>query len=88
MFELRLSNSAEKELRFLPSNTGHRIEQLFGVLCVNPLAGSVWDIQKVSGRADTYRIRIGAYRVIYRVYWVDHVVAVFRIERKSDNTYR
>ncbi len=88
MFEIRLSNSAEKELRFLPSKLRLRIDALLGVLVETRLAGSDWHIQKLSGREDTYRIRMGVYRVIYRVYWTERIVNVFRIERKSDTTYR
>ncbi|MCD6357774.1 MAG: type II toxin-antitoxin system RelE/ParE family toxin [Thermoproteales archaeon] len=29
--------------------------------------------------ADAYRVRVGDYRILYRVYWKERMVVVFRI---------
>ena len=35
----------------------------------------------------TFRIRVGDYRVIYRVYDNEHVVIVAKVGRRSESTY-
>jgi len=57
-----------------------RIEQLL----YNPLPRGV---AKLAGLKDAYRIRIGNYRVLYRVLWREKKVVVFRIAPRR-KTYR
>jgi len=42
---------------------------LFEVLQQNPLPVRYFDLKKIAGERNTYRIRIGPYRIIYAVYW-------------------
>jgi len=41
------------------------------------------DAKKIKGERDVYRIRIGAYRVLYKIILEDGVILVFRIDKRS-----
>jgi len=50
----------------------------------NPIPVETFDIKKLKGLKDTYRVRIGRYRVIYTIFWDEKGIAVSKIEpRKS-----
>jgi len=34
---------------------------------------------KLAGLKDAYRVRVGDYRILYRVYWEERIIVVFRI---------
>ncbi len=65
-----------------------RVEDLFKVLEQEPVPAAFhYDLRKVEGEGDTYRIRLSSYRVVYLVLWAEHIVRIGRIERKSETTY-
>ncbi len=47
----------------------------------------MYDLRKVEGEQDTYRIRLSSHRAIYTVYWDEKTIRVTRIERRKGNTY-
>ncbi|MEA1945115.1 MAG: type II toxin-antitoxin system RelE/ParE family toxin [Euryarchaeota archaeon] len=49
-------------------------------LRVNPFPS---DVKKLKGERDVYRIRIGDFRVLYRVIPEDDVILVFRVDKRS-----
>ena len=36
-------------------------------------------VAKLKGLRDAYRIRVGKYRVLYRIQWKERMIVVFRI---------
>lgn len=65
-----------------------RVEQLFNVLEQYPVPRELhYDLSKIEGREDSYRIRLSNFRVIYRVYWDEKVLRIEKIERKDEHTY-
>ena len=64
MYTVRLLRSAEKALRKLPPQARGRIERRLSELEGNPRPPGV---RKLSGRDDEWRLRVGDYRVIYRI---------------------
>ncbi|RLF14213.1 MAG: type II toxin-antitoxin system RelE/ParE family toxin [Thermoprotei archaeon] len=53
-----------------------RVEERIGELSSDPLPRGV---AKLFGLKDAYRVRVGDYRILYRVYWKERMVVVFRI---------
>ncbi len=41
------------------------------------------DAKKLKGEKDAYRIRVGDFRVLYRIIREDDVVLVFRVDKRS-----
>ena len=41
------------------------------------------DVKKLKGEKDVYRIRIGDFRVLYRVISKDDAILVFRVDKRS-----
>lgn len=48
---------------------------------------SGFDLQKLKGRGDIYRVRKDSIRIIYRVS-SDNQIFILTIERRSDTTYK
>ncbi len=65
MYEIVISKSAAKDLRKLPSNWQKRILDKIKLLAENPYARNN-NVKRLAG-TDSYRLRIGDYRVIYQV---------------------
>lgn len=70
---VRLARSAEKELERLPASAVKRIRGAIHALADNPYPrGS----KKMVGKEDTFRIRVGEYRVVYEVHKAEIAVLV------------
>jgi len=50
------------------------------VLTQNPAPSPEYDVRKLAGMHDTYRIRIGEIRIEYEVDWESKRVAVLAVE--------
>jgi mRNA interferase RelE/StbE len=67
MFSIHLSTKAEKELKSLPTVYRKRVEKLFNILTLDPLPSKFYDLKKLEGMRDTFRIRIGKIRIVYTI---------------------
>ncbi len=80
IWTVRLSKSAFKFLQNCPADVRrraiHRIEELekgpFPRGCL-----------RLRGRPDVWRLRLGHYRIVYRILWQETTVLVFRIEPRA-----
>ena len=88
MFEARFSNKAEKFIGKSDKKLRQRLKQLFERLERNPVPAREYDLRKIAGEEDTYRIRLSRYRVTYCVYWEERVIRVLRIGRRKERTYK
>ena len=76
--------SAKKRLKRIPKDDARRIIDALEECAVNPYAG---DIEKMEGTDDTWRRRIGAYRIKYEVRTKEKVIYVFDVARLTSKTY-
>jgi len=53
-------------------------------LVTNPYSG---DFKKILGEENSWRRRIGAYRIFYEIIPQEKTIFVFRIERRTSKTY-
>lgn len=88
MFEIFLSNAAKKALKNLDKQMVVRVKKALLTLKTYPVPIKEYDIKKVSGEEDTYRLRISRYRIIYDVDWDNKVITVLKIDKKDEKTYR
>lgn len=80
-YEVRLEPSAERALRKLPVPIRSRIGSRLDGLASNPRPSGC---EKLGGVDDLYRVRVGDYRVVYRVSDEVLVVLVVTIGHRSD----
>lgn len=80
-YKIRWKSSAARELRKLPTDIISRI-----VACVEALASDPFPpgARKMISVADAFRLRVGSYRVIYRVYDQELVVEIVRVGHRSN----
>jgi mRNA interferase RelE/StbE len=79
-FTIIYANSVVKFIKKLSKRTQKRIIQKLELLTINP---RLVDIVKMKGYKDTYRIRIGKYRVLIVVDFSRKIIKVVRINLRS-----
>lgn len=79
-FDLRWKRSAIKELRDLPHEVIPKIHSAVDSLVSNPLPPHS---KKLTGSTDSYRIRVGDYRIVYSVYKDILVIEVVRVGHRQ-----
>lgn len=73
-----------KALEKFPRSDNERVYLAIKNLIFNPFAG---DIQKMKGEQNSWRRRVGSYRIFYEIIFSERVVYVFKAERRKSNTY-
>jgi mRNA interferase RelE/StbE len=81
MYELRLARSARKELDALPDAVLNRVARHLDALTTEPRPRGC---KKLRGASDLWRIRVGNYRVIYRVDDGAQLIEVRAIRDRKD----
>ncbi len=76
------TKKAEKQIRSLPFHIKKKIDELIDHLKEDPLPAKRYDLKKIRGKKDVYRIRIGNYRVIYKIQ-NDVIIILLVIQRKQ-----
>ena len=79
-YSLAFKKSVAKDLRNIPNKDVKRILKCIETLCKNPRAeGCI----KLSGQ-ERYRIRQGAYRVIYEIQDSELIILVVKVAHRSE----
>ncbi|MBU2052415.1 type II toxin-antitoxin system RelE/ParE family toxin [Patescibacteria group bacterium] len=81
---LQIDPTVLKNLKRFPQKDCQHIIVVTQSLPINPFIG---DIQKMKGEKNVWRRRIGSYRLFYEVLSEEKVVHVFRVERRTTQTY-
>lgn len=83
-FRIETANSRlKRELRRIPKQDLERIGQLVQSLAETPVPPGAIQLDK-----NIYRIRIGPYRIIYKIFADKNLILIGRIARRSESTYR
>jgi mRNA interferase RelE/StbE len=67
LYSLKIKRKALKAVRRLPEGVKRRVEETLKVLQTKPIPARTYDIKKMRGVEDTYRIRIGDTRIVYTI---------------------
>ncbi len=67
MYSLKIKRKALKAARGLPKGVKRQVEETLKVLQNKPIPARTYDIKKMRGVEDTYRIRIGGTRIVYTI---------------------
>ena len=79
MFEIVIARQAQKGSKNAPEHLKRRIVELLLILRENPVPAEYYDVKKLKGLSDTYRVRIGDFRIIYEVIWDKAAVNVLYV---------
>jgi mRNA interferase RelE/StbE len=79
-YEVLLAPSAQRDFKKLPPETRERIRHALAALAKQPKGRAA---QKLAGE-DSYRVRVGDYRVVYRIDDKAREVLVARIKHRRE----
>lgn len=79
-----VTEGAAKQIKRLPRNVAERIELAIEGMQMDPFGG---DIMKLAGGAPTWRRRIGAYRILFKVLLEERIIFIREIVRRTSKTY-
>jgi len=80
-YEIQFKASAAKEFRKLPVEIKARLQKAINALKTEPRPPGT---KKLAGEDDLYRIRVGDYRVIYKVDDAVPLITVMRIRHRRE----
>jgi mRNA interferase RelE/StbE len=81
-YSLRIKDSAAKELeRIEPKKVRRQVVKRIQSLATNPRPAGC---EKLAGAGDRYRVRQGAYRIVYEVRDDELVVVLVKVGHRSD----
>lgn len=83
-WDLQVDPNVFKVLKKIPRHDAEVILELIRLLPTSPYFG---DIQKMKGEDNTWRRRVGSYRIFFRIKTAEKVVLVFHLERRTSKTY-
>ena len=83
-WELKIDQSVYKIVNKLPQHDAEAISRIIRSLSQNPYFG---DLQKMQGEENTWRRRVGVYRIFFKIAIPQHEVIVFRVVRRTSKTY-
>ncbi|MDI6655439.1 MAG: hypothetical protein QME59_06090, partial [Candidatus Hydrothermarchaeota archaeon] len=67
MFTIKVKKSAVKSAKELSSKEKERVREVINTIEADPIPFKKYDLKKLKGRQDTYRIRVGKIRITYEV---------------------
>jgi mRNA interferase RelE/StbE len=83
MFEVYFSNEARKQYRTLEPSFKERVNRIVKILSLEPFPRREFDLVKLHGVDDCYRIRIGNYRLIYNVNTAAREINILKIKQRE-----
>jgi mRNA interferase RelE/StbE len=88
MYEVKLNPSAKRDLEKLARRISEgdfdHLETAILHLMVMPKPPGC---RKIKGMENSFRIRVGKYRIIYEIYDMESLVLIIRISRRNESTY-
>lgn len=87
-FELRPSNRIRKQIEKLERKSRLKLLDLFLKLKESPVPVDEFNVVKLSGSKNTYRIRIQKIRIIYDVYWKEKKIELLKVDKRKYRTYK
>jgi mRNA interferase RelE/StbE len=81
LYDLEVSPAAARQIKKLDRFTQTRVAKRLRALREDPRPR---DVKKLSGGTDLYRVRVGDYRILYRIADERLIVVVIRIGHRRD----
>lgn len=87
MYSVFVKPKAKKHLDKIDEKYRNRIKTAINFLSLQQIPFKDYDVKKVAGIENTYRIRIGVFRFIYTIISEKKTIIVLKIERRDEHTY-
>ncbi|HDJ89914.1 MAG TPA: type II toxin-antitoxin system RelE/ParE family toxin [Thermoprotei archaeon] len=81
-FRLEIKKTALKNIRRYKEYR-EKFTELFKTLKNNPIPYKNFDIVKLKGYKQTYRIRLGKIRIIYQIDWIERRIIILVVAKRS-----
>ena len=76
LFQIKVKRRAARALERLPEHYRFRVLEVLDKLRTNPIPFRDYDVKKLKGFDDTFRIRLGSIRVVYTINWSSKTITV------------
>jgi len=86
MFKVMFSSRSKKEFDNIEEKYRNKIAQIFKILSFDPIPAKLFDIKKLEGVDDTFRIRLGRMRIVYTIIWQNKDILVSKLGMR-ENVY-
>jgi len=83
MFKVEAKKKALKTLERLNRERKNRIKEVILTLKSDPIPFRKFDVAKLRGYENTYRIRVGDLRIVYEVNWDERRILIHFIEPRG-----
>jgi mRNA interferase RelE/StbE len=80
-FQIEWKNSALRELKQLDWKIIPRVISAVESLSTDPFPSGV---RKLQGSDNTYRVRVGQYRIVYEIFQAKIVIVIIRVRHRKD----
>jgi len=84
-WRIKIAKRVLKQIKRIPKKDAKRLLFILDKLTENPYQG---DIEKIKGEENTWRRRVGNYRILYEIFPKQKFISVYNIQRKTTTTYR
>ena len=84
-WEIKIAKRVLKQVKKIPKKDAQRLSIILQSMSENPYRG---DLDKLKGEENTWRRRVGAYRIIYEIFPKQKMVFIEDIRRRTSTTYR
>ena len=88
MFRVLVSPKPSKAIKELDAKLKERVDNIVNTLILNPWPARDFDLSKIAGMEDCFRIRTGQFRICYHVNTDISEITIYRFERKGETTYK
>ncbi|MDP3934722.1 MAG: hypothetical protein Q8Q46_00645 [Candidatus Giovannonibacteria bacterium] len=83
-WDLQVDPGVFKVFKKIPQHDAEAILSVINLLPLDPYFG---DIQKMKGEENSWRRRVGSFRIFYKIKVLDKIILVFKLERRTSKTY-
>ena len=84
IWHVEVDNSVAKTLKRIPQKDAERLQAVLDEFQSEPYAG---DIIKLSGEENSWRRRIGSYRIFFELFPKERVILIQELQRRGSKTY-
>ena len=83
-WRISITEGARKSIKRLPRHDRERVEREIDEMEKDPFRG---DVVNLKGEEDTWRRRVGSYRLLFKVLSKERAIFVREVKRRTSSTY-